>query len=427
MGPRPQRPAKRSSFITRSTLLLATPALVGALVATSPSGSAESRSEHGPTLVGRAVLPFDTLAGGPPAGAFFVPTNPNGVTFPLSSQPVQGISAIVDGRRPGEFLAMSDNGFGTKANSVDFLIRARFLQPDFKTSRHGSGTVDIGDFVSFRDPDHRLPFPIVNAGTRSRLLTGGDIDPESLQRDREGDLWVGDEFGPWLLRFDAHGRLLDPPYEVPGIRSPDNPSLADPTMATQPRSRGFEAMAISRNGRFLYAALEGATVADPDQSRRNLYQFSVRHREFTGRRFHYRTEAPGNLVADMAALGRHRLVLIERDAGSGLNALFRRVYRVDLRRSYGDNVGKTQLVDLAAIPDPDLVSLPPLHAGDVGLGDPFRVTCESVEAVHLVGGHRLLVGCDNNLPNSGRNPARPDDNELILVRVPGLRGAGRAP
>jgi hypothetical protein len=83
-------------------------------------------------------------------------------------------------------------------------------------------------------------------------------------------------------------------------------------------------------------------------------------------------------------------------------------------------VGKTQLVDLAAIPDPDLVSLPPLHAGDVGLGDPFRVTCESVEAVHPVGGHRLLVGCDNNLPNSGRNPGRADDNEFILVRVPGL-------
>jgi glycerophosphoryl diester phosphodiesterase len=86
-------------------------------------------------------------------------------------------------------------------------------------------------------------------------------------------------------------------------------------------------------------------------------------------------------------------------------------------------VPKTELVDLAAIPDPDLVSLPPLHPGDVGLGDPFRVTCESVEAVHPVGDRRLLVGCDNNLPNSGRNPERPDDNEFILVDVPGLRSA----
>jgi glycerophosphoryl diester phosphodiesterase len=56
----------------------------------------------------------------------------------------------------------------------------------------------------------------------------------------------------------------------------------------------------------------------------------------------------------------------------------------------------------------------------VGLGDPFRVTCESVEAVHPVGGSDLLIGCDNNLPNLGRNPTIADDTELIVVRVPAL-------
>ena len=81
---------------------------------------------------------------------------------------------------------------------------------------------------------------------------------------------------------------------------------------------------------------------------------------------------------------------------------------------------KTLAVDLAAIPDPDLVSLPEIHAGDVGLGDPFRVTCESVEAVHPVGVGRLLIGCDNNLPNTGRNPTIADDTELIVVKVPAL-------
>ena len=45
-------------------------------------------------------------------------------------------------------------------------------------------------------------------------------------------------------------------------------------------------------------------------------------------------------------------------------------------------VVKTPIVDLTAIPDPDLVSLPAIHTGDVGLGDPFRVTCESIESVH---------------------------------------------
>jgi hypothetical protein len=68
------------------------------------------------------------------------------------------------------------------------------------------------------------------------------------------------------------------------------------------------------------------------------------------------------------------------------------------------------------------VSLPEIHAGDVGLGNPFRVTCESVEAIHPITGTDLLVGCDNNLPNTGRNPTIADDTELIVVKVPDLRG-----
>ena len=128
------------------------------------------------------------------------------------------------------------------------------------------------------------------------------------------------------------------------------------------------------------------------------------------------------MVADMSTVGRHRVVVIERDAGSGVRALFRRLYHVDLRHTEpAGALRKTQLVDLTAIPDPHQVSLPAIHPGDLGLGDPFWVMCESVEAVHVVAGKRLLVGCDNNLPNSGRNPARPDDNEFILIAVPALK------
>ena len=57
----------------------------------------------------------------------------SGIKFPLPSQPVEGFSAIVEGRSHGEYLAMPDNGFGTKANSFDFLIRAYYIRPDFKT------------------------------------------------------------------------------------------------------------------------------------------------------------------------------------------------------------------------------------------------------------------------------------------------------
>jgi glycerophosphoryl diester phosphodiesterase len=406
-------------------------AIAAALAVTRalPTTSAHADDSRGtqPTLVGRAVLPVETYAPGPPAGSFFAPATINGITFPLPSQPVEGFSAIVAGRHPGEFLAMPDNGFGSKVNSRDFLIRAYYIRPDFKTAKGGSGEVDVDldDFIEFRDPDGLIGFPIVMEGTTRRLLTGGDIDPESLQRGAHGDLWVGDEFGPWVLHFDATGKLLDPPFPAPGgLRSPNNPHLGGAT-ATQPNSRGFEAMAISPDGKYLYPALEGATVADlaaGEGTRRYVFEFSVRDEAFTGRVWLYRTEVAGHFVADMAALDRHHLVVIERDGGLGLNALFRKVYVVNLTDIDAGFLVKTEAVDLAAVPDPDLISLPPIHAGDVGLGNPYRVTCESIEAIHPITGNRLLLGCDNNFPNTGRNPGRADDNEFIVVKAPSLRG-----
>ena len=421
----PRAPSRRRSLIPCTALALVAPTLVAALASPSPAGG----SGHDPVLVGRAVLDFDTYAGPPASGAFVIPGPGirNTVEFPLPGQPVEGFSAIIDGRHHGEILAMPDNGFGNKMNSVDFLIRAYHLRPHFKTADGGSGEVEVGDHISFRDPFDRIGFTIVNDDTDARLLTGGDIDPESLQRGRHGDLWVGDEFGPWILHFDSRGRLLDAPFPVDDLKSPSNPFLVPPAPATHPASRGFEAMAISPDRRYLYGALEGALMTDTATApnRRFIYEFSTADEEFTGRTLQYEVETETPFVSDMQALGRHRLLVIERDAGSGATALFRKAYVVDTRRTDARGfLEKTQVVDLAAIPDPDLVSLPPRNPGDVGLGDPFRVTCESVEAVHVVRGNRIMVGCDNNFPNSGRNPALPDDNEFILVDVPRLRGHG---
>ena len=62
------------------------------------------------------MLDVNTYAPGPPSGTLLPPGVVNGVTFPTPSQPVEGFSLIVEGRRKGEWLAMPDNGFGAKGN-----------------------------------------------------------------------------------------------------------------------------------------------------------------------------------------------------------------------------------------------------------------------------------------------------------------------
>ena len=88
---------RRRSVFVCSTLALAvaaTPLAVGARSSSSPANPPRS----GPVLVGRAVLPADTIAGPPAAGGLLPAGTVNGITFPLAGQPVAGFSAIVDGR-----------------------------------------------------------------------------------------------------------------------------------------------------------------------------------------------------------------------------------------------------------------------------------------------------------------------------------------
>ena len=411
------------------------------------STQAASAARPGPTLEGRAVLPAATYAPGPPSGSFFAGQTINGISFPTPSQPVQGFSAVVSGRQPGEYLAMPDNGFGNKANSFDFLLRAYFIRPDFKTAKGGTGAfnVDADHPIQFRDPNGLIGFPIVRP---DRLLTGADLDPESLQRGKDGDLWMGEEFGPWILHFDDTGVLLEPPFRVPAslvgstsvtgfLESVSSPFISSTADATIAGSRGFESMSATPDGKYLYPMLEGATLQDANKDRRYLLEFSIRDRAFTGRVWQYRTQPTVTgtqqccFMADMWALDQHRMVVIERDNGRGAPvppspATFSRgVYVIDLREVGSDGfLQKTRIIDLRAIPDPNLVSLPPIHAGDVQLGNPFGVACESIEAIHVIDAERLLLGCDNNFPNTGRNPVLADDDELIVVRVPGLKSLG---
>ena len=381
---------------------------------------AQAADDREATLLARAILPADAYQPGPPSGAFIAPDN--GVTTPFPSQPLPGFSAVLDVGH-GEFWAMPDNGYGAKANSGDFLLRVYRIRPAFETAVGGSGTVDVLGFVQLRDPDGKLPFALFRA---DRLLTGADLDIESLRIAADGTFWFGDEFGPFLVHTDATGKVLEAPISLPGVQSPQNPFLPDADAWTIRASRGFEAMARSIDGKTLYPMLEGALRNDSDARRRILNEFDLRSEAYTGRTWQYRVDAafPDAVIGDLTALDQHRFVLIERDDAQGAEARQKKVYLIDLRRVDADGfLDKRLVLDLLAIPDPEGISLP-LRPGEFGVGDPFSFPLQSVESLEVLGGERLLIANDNNYPFSdGRWIARdrPDDTELIVVRAPALR------
>ncbi|MFC7584347.1 esterase-like activity of phytase family protein [Nonomuraea antimicrobica] len=176
-------------------------------------------------LTARALLSATAYQPGPTSGTKLPPDTVNGVTPPFAGQPVPGFSAVIPAgarsRSADRLLAMPDNGFGSKDNSPDFLLRAYFIEPDYRDHR-----IRVRDHLDFRDPERKVPFPIVNQDTRDRLLTGADFDVESLARDARGDLWIGEEFGPYLVRTDGTGKVLQAPIPLPdGTKSPQSPDL----------------------------------------------------------------------------------------------------------------------------------------------------------------------------------------------------------
>ncbi|MFW5680048.1 MAG: esterase-like activity of phytase family protein [Pseudomonadota bacterium] len=420
-------------------------ALAGLLAA----ASAEAAEPVPARLVGHALLPAGTLLDPPPeappfvreAGRFLGPngTRPveplvrNGVALPLAGQPLQGLSSLV-ALGDGRFLALADNGFGSKTNSPDALLAVHVLAVDWS-----AGVIRHEDSIHLADPLGRFPHRLVLEAGATRFLTGSDFDPESLEV--VGDhWWIGDEFGPFLLGFDTEGRLRDVvEAHVAGepVRSPDHPAL---TLPARPqavafevrRSRGFEGLALHPDGR-LIAALEGPLMADDGAIPfARLLAFDPAAGAFTGEEWRYPLAEPDHVLGALHVLDERRALVIERDWGAGdaelacvgeartgchpRPAAFKRVYRIDLgeidRQGF---VEKEAFVDLLDIADPDGVARTGTTDGTFTF--PF-VTIESVAIDEA--GYLVLVNDDNFPSSTGRVPGVPEGIEMIRLDAPAL-------
>jgi hypothetical protein len=283
----------------------------------------------------------------------------------------------------------------------------------------------------------------------ARLLTGFDFDPESIEIARDGTFWIGDEFGPFLLHADRHGRLLGAPIAAPGVKSPQNPTLNIPTdRPNVAGSRGFEDLAIDPSRKHLYPMFEGPVSGDDPQDLRIL-EFDLRTHRFTHHVRHLRLEMPGQQVnlsnlfyvdgttrvypddvapptfgesaAELTAVNSHQFLVVERDSnGDGVPApRFKKIFLLDTEGA-GDRgyVGKTLVADLMAVPDP-------AHLGNDG--DFFRFPFNTIESVHVVSPDTILTANDNNYPfsnarsrsltNDRTGPLAADDNEFILIKL----------
>ncbi|MBW4479492.1 MAG: esterase-like activity of phytase family protein [Tolypothrix brevis GSE-NOS-MK-07-07A] len=436
-----------TKFFTSRLIFM--PALIFSLLLSFPALAAE--------LLGRAVLPADTFAPGSTTSQF-KKTNRT-VPF-LNAQPVQGFSAVIPGPKAGTYLVISDNGFGSKANSPDNVLRIYALEPDFNTGKVFPVNFKTGErlksfnresFLELNDQRNLANFPIIASQkvypgsnipvsqeiAKNRLLTGGDFDTESFRQVSDGTFWVGDEFGPFLLHIGQNGELLDSPIPLPNlravgklkfVRSPDNPEFANLpddaariAAANLGGSKGFEGLALNSSGTKLYAMLEGALKDEQVRSRLLINEFDLATKQYTGKVFSYKLENPNYAIGDLTAINDNEFIVIERDNKQGdpnnqafkTPAQFKRLYKINITNLDKQGfVQKELLVDLLKILDIKSI------VGNLAKNNIFTFPFVTIENVLPIDTRTLLVINDNNYADTiGRYPGQADNTEFIKIRL----------
>ncbi|WP_105437329.1 esterase-like activity of phytase family protein [Neorhizobium sp. T25_13] len=445
--------------------LLATPVVIGALAALI-GGSASADDKVFPAkLTGQAILAANTVVPAPADAPAFLKTSGKFTTadrkrtealgtlpgkdgarvtdvkLPLDGQPIQGFSGI-KAMADGTFWTLSDNGFGGKSNSSDAMLFLHQMKFDWAANK-----AEVVKNIFLSDPNKIAPFPIVTEASETRYLTGADFDIESIQPVADG-FWLGEEFGPYLIKVDMQGRLTDviaTTVDGKPVTSPDSPLVqlqANP-VAKAPafnvkRSGGYEGLAMSKDGGKLYGLLEGPRYKEDGKvedaeglTALRVIEFDVASKKWTGRSWLYPLSKGGEAIGDFNMVDATTALVIERDNGAGTAdkpcadpakpeptcfnapAKHKRVYKIEMTdANVGKAVRKIGYIDLMNIQDPDNKK----KAGSVaGVYDMPFVTIENVDVIDAT---HIIIGNDNNLPfSAGRAVDKADNNEFSVLEV----------
>jgi hypothetical protein len=167
------------------------------------------------------------------------------------------------------------------------------------------------------------------------------IDPEGIAVDKNGDLWICDEYGPFLIRIDAKtGKIAEKLYPGAGLPA---------VLANRQANRGFEGIAIAPASGKIYAAVQSnLEITDSKKNKSTKAQFT-RIAEYdpatkATRMFAYPIDANYGKskelkIGDLLAISDTRFLLIEQGIQKD-GLMHRSIYLIDISNAT-DLSGKT--------------------------------------------------------------------------------------
>jgi hypothetical protein len=314
-------------------------------------------------------------------------------------------SAIAYTGRGTEYVLASDRG--PKDGVNDYACRYHRMDIRVEPGKSPAVSLKLTATTLLTTEDGRRFVGSLHAFKHPEPEKNLRLDPEGVRVDRDGAVFVADEYGPVVYEFDANGkrrRSLPIPARfqtaIPG-KTPADELPPKSTSGRQP-NRGMEGLAITPDGGKLIGAMQSPLIQDGGLNEKNervgrhcrLLELDLgksRSREFV-----YTLDDPANGVSEILAVSDREFLVLERDSRAGQDAKAKKVYRIDLTAA-------TDVSRVDALPARDL------PAGIV----PVKKTL----FLDLLAPAFKIAGsdCPEKFEGLAFGPDRPDGRRLLLV------------
>jgi hypothetical protein len=248
-----------------------------------------------------------------------------------------GLSSVEYSGRDDVYYALPDRGPGDGSARYHCRWQMIELKPPGSAA---SGSARVVGTTLLYATDGK---PLIGAATAfdPKLPDGNRrFDPEAIRLGPTGSLYISDEYGPYIYEFDSTGhqvRALD----VPARYSIAHPSASKEEEVARNQSgrvanAGFESMAISKDGKRIYALIQLPLIQDSQRTKKgkakglNCRLLEVTLATGATRELVYPLDQEGTRTCEMLAIDDHRFLVIERDSKGGPDAAFKKIFKIDL-------------------------------------------------------------------------------------------------
>ncbi len=308
---------------------LAVKVLSGAFLAATIFGARVASADDQIQFLGKVELPAGTI-------------DKSGLTDVLPGNvphnQLGGLSSIEYSGHDDLYFALPDRGPGD--GSAPYLCRWQMIELKPPADPHGKGSVRVVGTTMLTALDGKPLIGVSTAFDPKGPYGNHRFDPESLRLGSNGSVFISDEYGPFIYEFDSSGhqlRALDVPARF-GIAHPGatKEEEIENNQSGRVTNAGFESMAISPDGKKLFALIQLPLLQDSKRSKKgkakglNCRLLEIEIAGGKTREYVYPLEQEGVKTSEMLSLDDHQFLVIERDSLGGPNAAFKKVMKIDI-------------------------------------------------------------------------------------------------